>query len=100
MAGSWDRRQVRWGLECEIGGCMASLLRRWLCGLGGCALDADVVGLVDVEVIVVFVVGGAGATVLARSGGSVALDTDFVQIVGGDGGVVINRILVVVGGCG
>ena len=29
---------------------------RW----GVCALDADVVGLVDVEVIVAFVVGGAG----------------------------------------
>ena len=70
---------------------------------GGCALDADVVGLVDVEVIVVCVVGGAGvahANVLAGSGGGVALDTDFVQVVGGDGGVVINGILVVVGGCG
>ena len=71
---------------------------------GGCALDADVVGLVDVEVIVVCVVGGAGmshASVLAGRGGGVALDTDFVQVVGGDGGVVINGILVVVvGGCG
>ena len=72
-------------------------------GWGGGSLDADVVGLVDVEVIVVSVVGGAGvahASVLAGRGGGVALDTDFVQVVGGDGGVVINGILVVVGGCG
>ena len=65
-------------------------------GRGGGSLDADVVGLVDVEVIVVSVVGGAG---VAHASG-VALDTDFVQVVGGDGGVVINGILVVVGGCG
>ena len=70
---------------------------------GGCALDADIVGLVDTEVIGEFVVGGAGvahATVLAGSGGGVTLYTDFVQVVGGDGGVIINGILVVVGGCG
>jgi hypothetical protein len=66
VAGSWDRRRLRWGLECGIGGarcegdCVAwwwgLLVVRW----GVCALDADVVGLVDVEVIVAFVVGGAG----------------------------------------
>ena len=70
---------------------------------GGCALDADIVVLVDAEVVVVFVLVGAGvahATVLAGSGGGVTLDTDFVQVVGGVGGVVINEILVVVGGCG
>ncbi len=80
----------RWGL----------LVVRW----GGCALDTAIVGLVDAEVIGVFVVGGAGvahAIVLAESGGGVTLYTDFVQVVGGDGGgVIINGILVVVGGCG
>ena len=49
----------------------------WLWGLlvvrwGGCALDADIVVLIDAEVVVVFVMVGAGvahATVLAGSGG-------------------------------
>ncbi len=31
--GELDHRLVKWGLECEIGGCMASLLWRWLFGL-------------------------------------------------------------------
>ena len=75
------------------------LVVRW----GGCALDADIIVLVDAEVVVVFIMVGAGvahATVLAGSGGGATLDTDFVQVVGGDGGVVINGILVVVDGCG
>ena len=70
------------------------LVVRWR----GCALDADIVVLV-----VVFIIAGAGvvqAAVLAGNGGGVTLDTDFVQVVGSDGGVVINGILVVVGGCG
>ena len=82
---------------------MAWLWRLSIVRWGGCALDADIVVLVDAEVVVVFVLVGAGvahATVLAGSGGGVTLDTDFVQVVGGVGGVVINGILVVVGGCG
>ena len=75
------------------------MVERW----GGCALDADIVVLVDAKVVVVFVMARAGVAqvaVLAGSGGGVTLDTDFVQVVGGDGGVVTNGILVVVGGCG
>ena len=70
------------------------MVERW----GGCALDADIVVLVDAEVVVVFVMVGAGVAHTCNC--VVTLDTDFVQVVGGDGGVVTNGILVVVGGCG
>ncbi len=75
------------------------LIVRWR----GCALDADIVVLVGAEVVVVFVMAEAGAAhaaVLAGNGGGVTLDTDFVHVVDDDSGVVINGILVIVGGCG